>query len=460
VKVKSSRSVSRPQVTTRGARLVSHAGLGMLAEVADMSGLTAGLNAMFVREGCQWRRHPPGVTLIRAAAAIADGMTNLSQVASLCRSRPLMFEQASSLSTLSRTVFTLGNELMTPRLDTVLCDARTRVWAAARFAPEALIIDVDSTLLTNHSDKQWSAATYKGGFGAHPIAMFVDGTSEPLAMILRPGNAGANNAVDHCSVLMRSIDQLPAVYQAGHQHGDNPDLVTHPMLVRADSAGATKEFLGELVARNIEFSVGFPVTERCTTALCAIATGAWKPAVNSDGKPRDHAQVVELTDLKLGDDWPAGRLICRREKPHPGAQLSLFDTIDGRRHTIVFTNTTSADIAGLELRHRQHARVEDRIRCWKATGATHQPGWDGPANEAWLNTTLIAMTLVAWAQLIGFDGPLAKAEPATFRNCVLHVAGQYATSGRNHYLHLDRNWPWATPTVEAYQRIRHAFAVT
>jgi Transposase DDE domain group 1 len=167
-------------LTTRGARLVSHAGLGMLAEVADLSGLTAGLNSMFVREGCQWRRHPPGVTLIRAAAAIADGMTNLSQVASLCRSRPLMFQRASSLSTLSRTVFTLGNELMTPRLDTVLCDARTRVWAAAKFAPDALIIDVDSTLLTNHSDKQWSAPTYKGGFGGHPIAMFLDDTNEPL----------------------------------------------------------------------------------------------------------------------------------------------------------------------------------------------------------------------------------------------------------------------------------------
>jgi hypothetical protein len=353
----------------------------------------------------------------------------------------------------------LGNELMTVRLDQVMCEARTVAWHAAGFAPAELTIDIDATLLTAHSDKQWAAPTFKRGFGLHPLIAFVDVANEPLAMMLRPGNAGSNTGVDHRDVLMRSIDQLPAVYQHGHQHGDRPDMVVHPMLVRCDSAGSSQEFLGELVARNIEFSVGFPITQRCRTAILALDDAIWVDAVNGDGEPRDHAQVAELDVVDLGDDWPAGRLICRREKPHPGAQLSLFDEIHGRRHTLVFTNTAGDNIAELELRHRLHARVEDRIRCWKATGATHQPGWDGPTNEAWLNTTLIAMTLVAWAQTIGFDGPLAKAEPATFRTRVLHVAGQHATRGRQHFLHLDRHWPWAPHTAIAYQRIRQAFTV-
>jgi hypothetical protein len=459
LKVKVSRSVTVPRVTALGERLVSHAGLGMLAEVADLSGLTAGLNAIFTLDGHRWRRHPPGVTIVRAASAIADGMTNISQAALLCGSRPSMFSRPSSPSTMRRALCSLGNELMTVRLDQVMCQARTRAWIAARFVPASLTLDIDATLLTAHSEKQWAAPTYKGGFGTHPLIMFVDDTNEPLAMMLRPGNAGSNTAADHCDVLMRSIDQLPPIYQAGHHHGDDPAMVAHPILVRSDSAGSSKEFLNELVARNIEFSVGFAITERCRTAICTIDDDQWVDAINSDGEPRDHAQVVELDTIDLGADWPGGRLICRREDPHPGAQLSLFDEIRGRRHTIVFTNTTGGDIAQLELRHRQHARVEDRIRCWKANGATHQPGWDGPTNEAWLNTSLIAMTLIAWTQLIGFDGPLAKAEPVTFRTRVLHVAGQHATHGRRQVLHLDQNWPWARPTANAYQRIRHAFAV-
>jgi hypothetical protein len=291
--------------------------------------------------------------------------------------------------------------------------------------------------------------------------MWLDETREPLAMLLRPGNAGSNTAADHCDVLARSIDQLPDAYRAGHGVGDDDAAVNHPILVRADSAGATKAFLADLVDRNIAFSVGFAIDATIREMIEAAPEGAWQPAINADGTERHGAHVVELCGFTGQNGWPAGaRLICRREDPHPGATLSLFDQIQGRRHTLFLTDSTEIDIAGLELRQRRHARVEDRIRCWKTTGATRQPYWDAPANEAWLNTTLIALTLIAWAQLIGFDGEVANAEPATFRTRILHIAGQTATRARQLVLRLDAQWPWATHAVAAYQAIRHAFAVT
>ena len=432
----------------------------MLAEIADLSGLTAGLSGMIRAGGHLPRRHDPGVTLVRAAVAIADGMTNISMVDMFCRSRPQIFERASSRSTLARTVFAFGDELMPARLDSVVGLCRTNVWAKAHYAPESLIIDIDATLLDVHSEKQTAAPNYKGGFGFHPLGMWLDETREPLAMILRPGNAGANNADDHCDVLMRSIEQLPAQYQAGHESGDRPENVVHAILVRADSAGASKQFLGELKSRNIEYSVGFRMTEQLKMLITSRKESTWIPAINPDRTARRGAHVTELPINLTTDGWPAGsRLICRREEPHPGAALSLFDQEHGYRHTLMLTNTTSPDIAGLELRHRQHARVEDRIRCWKTTGACRQPSWDAPANEAWLNTSLLGLTLIAWAQLLGFTGELAKAEPATFRTRILHIAAQHATRQRQLHLHLDKTWPWAKETANAYTRIRAAFAV-
>lgn len=461
MKVQDSRSVAVPTVTAQGERLVSHAGVGILGEVADLSGLTAGLTRLFRSQGHLWRRHAPGVTLVRTAAAIADGMRNISTVSLFCSSRPAIFARPGSRSTTRRAVFALGGELMCPGLDRVLADARSRAWHAAGYAPHSLTIDVDATLLDCHSDKELAAANYKSGFGYHPLGMWLDETREPLAMLLRPGNAGSNTAVDHCDVLLRSIDQLPAEYQSGHGLGDDAAAVVHPIVVRADSAGATKAFLAELQDRNISFSVGFAIDGPIRQLIEHLPEQAWRPAINSDHSERHGAEVAELCGFTGHNGWPAGaRLICRREDPHPGATLSLFDQIQGRRHTAFITDSADRDIAGLELRQRQHARVEDRIRCWKATGAVRQPYWDAPANEAWLNTSLIALTLTAWAQLIGFDGELAKAEPDTFRTRVLHIAGQTATRARQLILHLDTTWPWTSDTVAAYQRIRHAFTVT
>ena len=66
---------------------------------------------------------------------------------------------------------------------------------------------------------------------------------------------------------------------------------------------------------------------------------------------------MEITDhLELGT-WPDGsRLIVRRQRPHPGAQLSFTDH-DGYRFQAILTDQTDPDIAIIERRHRQRARL-------------------------------------------------------------------------------------------------------
>ncbi|ABH00383.1 conserved hypothetical protein (plasmid) [Rhodococcus jostii RHA1] len=116
-------------------------------------------------------------------------------------------------------------------------------------------------------------------------------------------------------------------------------------------------------------------------------------------------------------------------------------------------------LAGLELRHRQHARVEDRIRQAKATGLRNLPCHRFDANAAWLETILAATDLVAWAKLIGFpDHPdLARCEIDTFRYRVLHVAARITRGARAVRVRIDSSWQWAQAIAAAWCRIRTAF---
>jgi Transposase DDE domain group 1 len=76
------------------------------------------------------------------------------------------------------------------------------------------------------------------------------------------------------------------------------------------------------------------------------------------------------------------RVIVRRERPHPGAQLRITD-VNGHRITAFATNTPRGQLADLELRHRRRARCEDRIRIAKDTGLTNLPLHDLDQNRIW-----------------------------------------------------------------------------
>ena len=230
------------------------------------------------------------------------------------------------------------------------------------------MLDVDATLVTAHSEKEQARATFKGGFGFHPIGVWCDNTTELLAITLRPGNAGSNHAGDHIDVLGRAIAQVPARHR-------------RYLLVRADGAGATHELLdwlslqGQVRGRRLEYSVGFPTKNMAlTSAITQLPEAAWTSAVAADGEVRDGADVAEVTGLLDLRRWPAGmRVIVRRERPHPGAQLSLLEETDGWRYQAFATNTAVGQLAFLEARHRAHARVEDRIKAAKEK----TPAWAG-----------------------------------------------------------------------------------
>lgn len=430
------------RVTADGTGLASHAGSLLLAEMADRSGLTAGLSAAMAHTRTRASRHDPGATLAHLAVMLADGGDCMSDLAVL-RNQPGLFGPVASDPTAWRTVTGMSVDAFAG-IEAARAQARARVWTAGA-APDTITLDFDATLVTAHSEKQDAKPTYKRGFGFHPLLCILDETCEALAGINRPGNAGANDTADHLVVLDAALAQLPV----------QPGSGGVPFLARADSAGATHGFVAALRARGIRFSVGFDLTGSVREAVLALPAEAWVPARDADGNPREGAQVAEVAGLDLST-WPPGtRAIARRERPHPGAQLTFSDA-DGHRFQVFITDQDDTDVAVLELRHRGHARVEDRIRSAKATGLRNLPFRAYTANEAWLQLILIALDLTAWTQHLCLDGPLATAEPKKLRYRLFHTAARIATTGRITTVRLDRNWPWAAALAAAFKQLRAA----
>ena len=232
------------------------------------------------------------------------------------------------------------------------------------------------------------SAENKGGFGFHPLFCFADATGETLSALLRPGNAGSNTVADHICVLDDAIAQLPAPIAAGHHEGDSSDLVERDIIMRADSAGCTEDFLAACRARN----VGFYVSARRNTQVTAAIFDAigieevWLPALAQDGELKEGAAVAELTSLIDGVKFPSRtRLIVRREPLHPGAQRSLFPSLDYRYWG--FYTDQDGDPRELDATMRAHAHVESHIQRLKDSGLCRFPFASFEANTPWLMTS-------------------------------------------------------------------------
>ena len=201
------------------------------------------------------------------------------------------------------------------------------------------------------------------------------------------------------------------------------------------------------------FSVGVAITEPVRTAIGACVD--WIPAIDADRDLRDGAEIAELTHLIDLSAYPAGtRMIVRRERPHPGAQLTLFDTIEGLRHQAFITDSPrpTCSVQLLELRHRGHARVEDRIRTGKDSGFGRFPSRLFAINAAWLQLALVGIDLLAWTRTLLLDGEHALAEPKKLRYRLLHVAARLVRTARRTILRIAQAWPWATELANAYTR--------
>jgi Transposase DDE domain group 1 len=425
---------------------VSHIGAALLAETADRLGLTGALS----RELCGLRRrrsaHDPGRVVRDLAVMLADGGDALCDLRTL-RDQPALFGPVASDATAWRVIDAIVEHDLLDGLRAARADAHERAFALGAWPAGPLVIDLDSTLVTAHSDKDGAAGTFKGGFGFHPLLAYLDcpdlaAGGQPLAGLLRPGNASANCAADHITVLGDALEQLPRDVIADAE-----------ILVRCDSAGATHELLDFCRDGRLRFSVGLDLTKSVREAILALPETAWQPAIDADGEVRDNGHVAELTDRLDLSRWPSGsRVIVRRERPHPGAQLSFTDA-DGYRFQATLTDQPDGDIAVLERRHRERARVEDRIRAAKDSGLENLPFRDFDANAVWLELVLLDQDLLFYAQTVCLDGDLARCEPKRLRYRLLHCAARLTFHARQAHLRLPAAWPWASDLAVAFARL-------
>ncbi|MGW9028055.1 IS1380 family transposase [Streptomyces sp. NPDC055722] len=445
-------SYPRVRVEGGGRGVVTQAGSVLLVETVRKSGLDAAISAALA----PWRKsravHDPGKILLDVALAVALGGDCLADVA-MMRAEPDVFGPVASDPTVSRLIDTLaaGGKRALAAIRTARAEVREHVWKlAGPSAPDAdgqVIVDLDGVLVIAHSGKQDAAATWKKTYGHHPLMGFVDhgrgGAGEPVVGLLRPGNAGSNTAADHIEAARLALTQLPKRYRRGRQ-----------TLIRTDSGGGTHEFVAWLAQRGrwLSYSVGMTITDAIHAAVLKVPASAWTPAVEPDGEIRDGAWVAEL-DGDCLKGWPTGiRLIVRKERPHPGAQLRFTDA-DGMRLTCFATNTNNVTIAALELRHRQRARAEDRIRAARATGLRNLPLHDAAQNQVWLEIVQIALDLLAWMPMLALTGTARRWEPRRLRLRLFSAAAQLVTTGRRRILRLAKHWPWSDVITSALARL-------
>ncbi|WP_366521207.1 IS1380 family transposase [Lapillicoccus sp.] len=457
-------------VSADGGGVVAHAGNVATRLLADQVGLTGALSGAMARRGFT-PTHDRGRVLVDVAVLIAGGGEAIADIDVLRHQSEVLGSVASA-----PTVWRALDEVtpaVTKRIDTARAKVRAHVWSqlesrgglpASRVADtdllmagDTVVLDVDATLVTTHSEKENAASTFKRGFGYHPLGVWCDNTQESMALMLRPGNAGSNTVADHIAVLTAAIEQVPTAHRK-------------KLLIRADGAGASHGLLDWLTAlnakrgRTVQYSVGYAVTDKVRDAIARVPKKAWQPAITAQGEPREHGDVVEITGMLNLKAWPAGmRVLIRREHPHPGASLTLFEHADGWRYQAVATNTPLANggqVAFLEARHRAHAirqHVETRIRHAKDAGVGRFPSREYAINQACLSMTVaasIAADLIAWLRLLALPPRLKACEPKALRYRFLSVPARLTHSSRRRHLRFPRTWPWAHEIVAAFTAIR------
>jgi hypothetical protein len=443
-------------VSADGTGLVSQAGVLLLAETLRVSGIGDGLSGGLARWRASRAVHDPGKILTDLAMALALGGDCLADVAVL-RAQPELAGPVASGPVISRLAGALAAE--GPAALRVIrkarAAARERAWAlAGERAPGAggalIPVDIDATIVIAHSEKEKAAPTWKKTFGFHPLAAFADhgagAGGEPLAILLRAGNAGSNTVAEHIEVTKLALAQLPR--QARRR-----------VLIRTDSGGGTHDFLTWLTSpsRRLHYSVGMTITEDMQEAILTLPGRVWEPAYDAGGQVRPGAWVAELTGLLDLSGWPEGmRVIVRKERPHPGAQLRFTD-INGHRFTAFATDARRGQLADLELRHRRRARCEDRIRNAKDTGLRNLPLHGFAQNQLWCELVAIASELLAWTAMLALDDPARAWEPKRLRLRLFSAAGRLVRGGRRRRLRLAATWPWAGQLTAAITRLQ-AFA--
>lgn len=463
-------------VRADGKGLVGHAGAVLLRRCVDKTGLTSGLSAALARRGVPagWDR---GVVLAALAVAICLGATSLVDIALLGHQQSV-FGAAPSDSTVRRALDEF-DERARVRIARARAAVRAHVWGllaqreagfpwvrlAGRVLTGWIVVDIDGTLIAAHSKKEGAAATFKKGFGHHPLGSWCQNTAESLVMKLRAGNAGSNTASDHIEMVDASIAQIPARFR-------------RRMLFRVDGAGASHALMEHLAGlntarRSVGFVCGWMTTNADEAAIAKLPENAWGFAVEADGQVQDGtggvplAHVAELTGLATRlEHWPERvRLIVRRSKPsrRHERKLTAFERKTGWRYQILATNIdTLADVPASHhawfldvlYRHRGGA-AEQAVRTGKAMGLTKLPSKTWNVNQGWIIAANIANDLHAYTRLLGLDEhpDLVCATPDTLRFRLWHLPARLATHARRRVLKIAADWPWASAFTDCWNRL-------
>jgi len=460
------------RVTAEDGGLVGHAGAVLLRKLADRAGLTASLGSALARAG-KFPLVDRGVALVSMAVAIALGATSMADITVLAHQEQV-FGAAPSDTTVRRTL-ELAEPATLDKIARVRAAVRAHVWSLIAARPGGfpwlaiagkllagwLVIDLDATLITAHSDKEGAAATFKMGYGFHPLGAWCANTAESLAMLLRPGNAGSNTFADHLTVLTAALRQIPARMRT-------------KLLVRVDGAGASHELIKHLLSlssrrRTVLFTSGWAIIGTDEHAIGLLPPGAWQAAVDQDGGVQHDKHVAEITHLlSRAAGWPAGlRWIVRRTKPsrRQAKNLTAFEKATGWRYSIIVTNIPAArGIPGvpgshhaqfIDVLHRQHAVVEDGVRAAKSMGLRNLPSKTWVVNCGWVLAANIAADLAAWTRLLGLYDceDLTGAEPDTLRYRLLSLPARLVRHARARVLKISRTWPWKEAFLTCWQRL-------
>ena len=462
------------KVTAGGKGLVGHAGAILLRKTADVTGLTSLLGTALAEKD----RSPlldRGTVLVLTAAAIALGATSMSDIALLEHLAPLM-GVAPSGSTARRALEQAGASRMLDRIARARAKARAHAWklieatpagfpwleAAGKVLTGWMVIDMDATLITAHSDKEGAAPTWKRGYGFHPLAAWAANTRECLAMLLRPGNAGSNTFADHKEVLAAALRQVPA-------------CLRRRLLIRIDGAGASHELIEHLLGMSspqwkVLFTCGWAITGTDEAAIMAIPAGAWKPGIAQDGSVEQDKDIAEITGLmSRAGNWPGGlRWIVRRVKPSRRHMKNLtdYERKTGWKYSIICTSIPDTGIPGvpgshhpqyIDVLHRDHATVETGgVRTAKSMGLRNLPSRSWQVNSGWTLAANIAADLTAWTRLLGHHGDeeLRDANPDTLRYRIWHLPARLARHARQRVLALSPDWPWTDAFLACWHRLR------
>ncbi|WJY91907.1 Transposase DDE domain protein [Corynebacterium faecale] len=402
-------------------QICSNAGLLAFARTATHLAVTDTIDDALTGQQSPNLTHTVGSTMTSLALALILGADDVSDINLL---DPLvstgLITQVPSDSTIHRRhqeLADLGNNARSP-LTAAMKTIRTRAWnklgprnpATRATVDNPLVIDLDATEITAHSDKELASATWKKHFGFHPLCAFIDlgddHGGEVLSIKLRTGKAGANTVADHLDVLDAALASLP-------DHADGQPWGRR-LLIRSDAGGGTKGLIEHIESLGHGYLMGF----RGSDAIGIIASTTGKAAkshiLRPDGAPATLATgfIADITGRiqtwapqrppKIGinlDNYPAGmRVIMKAEHPASGAQLTITD-VDGRRVRLFVTNLTGQP-QRLDRAYSRRGRCEQRIKNLKDLGLSKLPHHGFGMNQAWILSVMLAHNLIVYTGLI------------------------------------------------------------